>query len=243
MSTKSKKDYYPATNSNIAGLSFYSPYLEKLRLYQTYLSSNSIWENEKSELWENEKEILAWAASRKHQHLLSPLTTRKVADELFCGQKPDDLQHVFGNLVHKGFAEPNYFRDIADKIVKTIPLLEKKKENGKNSKEEINSLLEQHTDIAYKYYMSGSVINDNLELHSIIVNSKGILLGKLINEIKECKEWKYKWTINGCFYPLLFIISATAVLVFCKNSVEISEIIYNGFRTVVKLIILFSFFA
>jgi len=197
MSNQSEKPVsIPTTNFNFGGVGFYVPFLEKLKLYQSFLHKQSLWEKNKLRYWQHEKIILLWAWSDVHQHLARNLDTKRIA-EIYGFAKEDKkfkkihesefeiknqnkiimemsktnfgmLEPVMGNLCIKGFANAITYEDFAN-LLKSSEVDELKKEAKK----------------IFNYSLP-------LTIHSITINTRGLLMGELIYEENKGLLWKYK---------------------------------------------------
>jgi hypothetical protein len=239
-------------NFNIGGLSFFFPFLEKFKLYQTFLRKDSIWNRNKFDYWKHEKAILYWAWSNRHQHLARNLDTKRLREAYGISvvvnpHNPQDnnyhvqdrpielpslnkeelsremisgrgrrLEPIMGNLYIKGLAEAVTYGDIFEQLSKV-----------------------GETEIVKKLLNSSYVIN------SIIINSKGLLMGELVNDEETGKLWKYKITLFFIWH--LVILSIWAIIITLIKQVfdiqiliplkDIFKFILTDYRNIVLFLI------
>lgn len=220
------------TNTSVAGAGFFIPFLEKLKLYQRHLRKDSIWEKNKSEYWRHEKAILQWAWSRHHQHLARNLTIQRLREAYGLSvttnpNNPSDtnyhlcdrpvellsknakalvkemfddrcgkLEPIMGNLYLKGFADVITYGDLAEKL-------------GQSG----------DTNAAKKLLGLSYVV------HSVVINTNGLLMGELVDEQEKGKLWWYKLTVLG-IYNVLLLSAVSAVSLALKQLTDISTAIY-----------------
>lgn len=231
-------DFEAKPNTNISGFSFYFPFIEKLRLYQTYLTKSSLWEIDKKTLWSDEKKILSCVAKGEtHKNLLSGIGAKWIREKVGGFQEKykneskdkgkDDkglekITHLMGNLVLKGFAEPIYNYEVSEDIAKAIDLYMKIYElNDKETNDKLDKFNKEFKEKAIKHLYAEDMMKKNFQLDSITINSKGLLMGQLINEVKSGQRFIYRLTI----VTITFIIAISVLLGLPKLiGLQVSEI-------------------
>jgi len=208
----------------MSGVDFFIPFLEKLKLYQMFFKRKSFWNKNKNDYWKHEKAILHWAWSEKHQHLARNLDSKRI-------------RHVYG--INK-IEEPNSKFRYALNSPNPVELqLEKKQElvedmlsNGCRLIEPIMGNLYQkgfaaaisYGDLAQKYAEVGELEKSknlleidnatNNTVHSIVINTKGLLVGELVDEEDRNLLWKYKLALFFIYNLFLFILLAVVFATF-----------------------------
>ena len=212
-------------NFNFGGVSFYILFLEKLKLYQSFLHKQSLWEKNKLKYWQQEKVILLWAWSNVHQHLARYLDTKRLA-EIYGFTKSQNesqdksfikihepqfeiknqneiiremdesnfgmLESIMGNLCLKGFASGITYKDFADLLHSS----------------EIDELEKEAKEI-----FTGGLL---FTMHSIVINTRGLLMGELVYEENKGLLWKYKLVKFLIYHFGFFSLFGTVFLLINK---------------------------
>lgn len=207
-------------NFNLQGFTFYSPYVEKLKLYNEYFRQGNMWDKNKYELWEHEKAVLHWAWSNRHKHLGSPITTDVLKREYGILDYQDKgirllvrnstelveqmksvngnwLEPIIENIAHKGLG------DIVGTYTKTQTRSGVIQLDGKPvSEEEIKGVF----------------------IYSILINRRGLLVGELIEEKEKKALWVYRLSVIVLRLSVILIISSLIFTIFSSTFEEINKI-------------------
>jgi hypothetical protein len=182
-------------NMEIQGLKVFLPILEEFKLFQGFMRQNSIWNTKKKSYWEHEKAILAWAYSKKHQHLGHPINIGKIVtvyglDKSKCGLNVEN----------------------SDKLVQSM------KKSGKEDL--IRPLLSNlvHKGLAYVLEYEG----ESPYIKSVMISKEGLIVGKLVVFEQKGKLFKYRfikfilWLIIGFAIAWALVKGVNSMLSACS---------------------------
>lgn len=209
-------------NIQVGNIGFYIPFVEKLKLYQTFFTKGLLWTKNKNQLWKHEKAILEWAWSPTHQHLARNLTSTRLLEaygitrvkndsgieflqnrpvEIICKNKDELINEMFSD--RGGILEPIMGNLVIKGLAQAIT----------------------YSDLTGDRSISA--------VHSVIINNQGLLTGEIAHEEQINKLWKYKITLLF-LYHLLFLSLLAAVFLVLNQVFGIKPVVeINTFLAII----------
>lgn len=218
MSTEINNIQTTSTNISIGGVGLFIPFIEKLKLYNTFIKKTSFWNKNKIEYWKHEKAILHWAWSPNHQHLARNLDTHRLIRiyGLSKVQSGSEIKYVITDSAEMSEKSKNeLILDMQKNSCKKLePIMGNLLHKGFAYAITYSDLAKQYKEIGDdEYAMEIFKLNNkaNGAIYSIMINNSGLLLGELVEEEERGRLWQYKLTMFIAYH--IFFLSLITIFV------------------------------